>query len=171
MDESSSSIYSDLPRLNNDEGSEELRPASATSEVDAALEPFELAAATNFHIVSTLGIGNFGKTMLAFHTSCPAHRVVLKTPRGPGQGTGMLRREAAVLRALSHPHIIPFRDFIDVPGQPLLLVMDFAAGGSLADRLCRGPPLTACDVSRLIYQVLQALDYVHSKGIVHLDVK
>jgi serine/threonine protein kinase len=83
----------------------------------------------------------------------------------------MLRREAAVLRALSHPYIIPFRDFIDVPEHPLLLVMDLAEGGSLSDLLQRGPALTTFDVYRIIYQVLQALDYVHSKSIVHLDVK
>lgn len=165
-DDSATSIYSDLPLLSIEGGAEERRSRCASSEPEAAQ-----AEASDYHVVETLGSGNFGTTQLAFQKSCPMLWVVLKSPRGPGPGVGMLRREAVILRSLSHPLIVPFRDFVDVSGRLPLLVMEFAAGGSLAERIRRGPAMATGDLCRIFYHLLQALDYVHSKGIIHLDVK
>jgi serine/threonine protein kinase len=78
------------------------------------------------------------------------------------------RREARVAAGLSHPGLVQVFDFGDEP-RPYL-VMEYVAGGTLADRLRHGGTGEVdCDV--LVRQLLGALVHVHAARIVHRDVK
>ena len=44
-------------------------------------------------------------------------------------------------------------------------------GGELFDRIVEKGSYTEQDASNLIRQVLQAVDYLHDKGVVHRDLK
>ncbi|MDQ6875497.1 MAG: serine/threonine protein kinase [Actinomycetota bacterium] len=80
-----------------------------------------------------------------------------------------LRREAAVLSALSHPHLLHLRGVVsDADG--LILVLDHAAGGSVADLLARRGPVPAGEVVTLLAPIADALTAAHSAGLVHGDV-
>jgi len=50
------------------------------------------------------------------------------------------------------------------------LVLRYMRGGSLADRLKRGS-LTFPQIQRIFTQIAAALDYAHSKGVIHRDIK
>lgn len=78
-------------------------------------------------------------------------------------------REAETIAALEHAAIVPVYDFGEDDGQPFL-VMRFMPGGSLADRLKRGP-LALPEVARMVSRIASALDRAHSQGIVHRDLK
>ncbi|MHB8630198.1 MAG: protein kinase domain-containing protein [Aggregatilineales bacterium] len=78
-------------------------------------------------------------------------------------------REAQTLVSMSHPHILKAFDY----GQyqdTVYLVMELLLGGSLAE-LIRKRLLPLSDVSRLLEQTGQALDYAHRQGIIHRDLK
>lgn len=79
------------------------------------------------------------------------------------------RREAQVVANLDHPHIVPIYDYGDIEDR-LCLVMKLLPGGSLANRIARGP-LPWAEVVRLTGQVATALDYAHERGLVHRDIK
>jgi serine/threonine-protein kinase len=78
-------------------------------------------------------------------------------------------REARLLAAVNHPNIASIYSVEDVNGQRLL-VMEYIAGESLADRLRRGPlPIDeTLDVAR---QIAAAVEAAHEGGIVHRDLK
>src|SRR3954451_1152635 len=82
------------------------------------------------------------------------------------------RREArAIARLEHHPNILPVYAFGEEEGL-LYLVMRLARDGSLKDRLSStGRTWPPAQVRWLAQQVLPALDYAHSEGIVHRDVK
>ena len=80
------------------------------------------------------------------------------------------RREYAILRRLSHPNIIDILDLVD-DGESMALVMEFAAGGNLADRLLERSRLNIDSTLHLAVQGLDALAEAHSQGIVHRDLK
>jgi serine/threonine protein kinase len=78
-------------------------------------------------------------------------------------------REARVAANLSHPHLVRVFDFTGDAPRPYL-VMEYVAGGSLADRL-RDPHKVAWDALVLARELLNALGYVHRAGVIHRDIK
>ena len=83
-----------------------------------------------------------------------------------------LRREAMMALELDHPNVVKVLDF--VPGQPSpAIVMEFFPSKNLKLRLLdrRGDPLLRTRLKDILLQMAEALRYVHSQGIVHLDIK
>lgn len=79
------------------------------------------------------------------------------------------RQEALAAGGLNHPNILPIYDADTFEGQHYI-VMAYAPGGTLADRLRKGP-LPAEEAADLAAQVADALNYAHRRGIVHRDLK
>lgn len=88
----------------------------------------------------------------------------------------MLRRfirEARLMASLRHPHLVPVYD----AGEYVLdgytqyyIVMPFMEGGTLRARI-KQSPLTSVEACRYLSDIADALDYVHTKGIIHRDIK
>src|SRR5260370_20443955 len=77
-------------------------------------------------------------------------------------------REVKVHARLSHPNIITFYNATEIDGQ-LVMTMELVEGTPLAWRLELGP-IPYPEAIRYMRQVLAALGYAHSQGIVHRDV-
>ncbi len=78
-------------------------------------------------------------------------------------------REAKVIASLEHPGIVPVYDYGEENGQPYL-VMQYMAGGSLAERLALGRLLLP-ETADLIGRIAPAVDYANGRGISHRDLK
>ncbi len=78
--------------------------------------------------------------------------------------------ELASLLDLRHPRIVPFRDFRYLPSGEMIIVSDYVSGGSLRKRADLGP-MPAAQASAVAADILQALGYLHSRGVVHRDIK
>jgi serine/threonine-protein kinase len=78
-------------------------------------------------------------------------------------------REAAVASTLRHPHLLPVLDAGEADGRRYL-AMEYAADGTLADRLATGP-LELDEVVRVAAHVGSALDALAAVELVHRDVK
>jgi hypothetical protein len=83
-------------------------------------------------------------------------------------------REAALLGALDHPHLVRLIEVVHQPrrgGVPrVALVLELLAGGSLADVLARRGRLLPGEVVTAIAPVAAALAHAHSEGVVHGDL-
>jgi formylglycine-generating enzyme required for sulfatase activity/tRNA A-37 threonylcarbamoyl transferase component Bud32 len=78
-------------------------------------------------------------------------------------------REAQSIAGLEHSAIVPVHDFGEEEGQPFLVIR-FMPGGSLADWIRQGP-LPLGEITTIMDRICAALDFAHSKGIIHRDVK
>jgi eukaryotic-like serine/threonine-protein kinase len=78
-------------------------------------------------------------------------------------------REAAILSQLDHPHIVKYYDSGRV-GHFIYFIMELIEGTD-ADQLLESGPLSVRMATRLICQLLKALDYAHARGFVHRDIK
>jgi serine/threonine-protein kinase len=79
-------------------------------------------------------------------------------------------REASILRELSHPNIVAFREMGTAGGQ-LFFAMDYVPGTDAARMRRHKGMLEVCTAVRLVNQLLLALEYAHDKGFVHRDIK
>jgi serine/threonine protein kinase len=78
-------------------------------------------------------------------------------------------REARAVGRLRHDSIVQVHDFGEEDGQPYI-VMEHMAGGSLAERLARGP-LAISEALNVLTTIAAALDAAHAAGIIHRDLK
>ena len=81
-------------------------------------------------------------------------------------------RETRDLISLQHPHIVSILARGDHEGLPFL-VLQFLKGGSLGDRIrkAKGAPLPYADVRPWVRDIARALDFIHTQGVVHRDIK
>ena len=78
------------------------------------------------------------------------------------------QREASTMANLVHPNIMPVRDYGQAEGVTYF-VMDYAAGGTLEDRLGAALPLNAA--YDLMGPMAAGVAYAHRQGVVHRDLK
>ena len=81
-----------------------------------------------------------------------------------------LLREARAVAQLSHPNVVNVFDVGEVDGASFV-VMELVLGGSLRERLQRGPPPAIEEALDWLEQMADALACAHRAGLVHRDVK
>ena len=86
-------------------------------------------------------------------------------------GWEMAHREMQVLKELSHPNIVPFRDSFECQNH-VITVMDMCRGGELLCSVSEHVQIyTEQVVMRIIKNVLAGVTHMHSKGVCHRDLK
>lgn len=130
-----------------------------------------------YRVARQLGQGGMGAVYRVWDLHLNAPRAVKEMLPQPDINPQLLeqlrqqfQQEAAVLATLSHPHLVRVTDFFEEGGNAYL-VMDFIEGESLAERIAREGALPEAQVLAWADQLLDALEYIHSQGIIHRDIK
>ena len=128
--------------------------------------------AGRYRIVRQLGQGGMGNVWLAEDTQLDGKPFAIKMLPSilvaNKRAYNQLKDEALVAMKLVHPNIVQIRAFEENDGNPFL-VMDYIDGQTLDDYLAEHIP--EAEVLRILRTIAVALDYAHSKGVVHRDVK
>ncbi|AFZ27194.1 serine/threonine protein kinase [Cylindrospermum stagnale PCC 7417] len=133
-----------------------------------------------YQVIQVLGAGGFGETFLAEDTHMPSRRrcVIkqLKPITNDPQTYQMIQqrfeREAATLEYLgkSSDQIPELYAYFAENGQ-FYLVQEWILGQTLTDIVQSKGYETETAVRDILLSLLSVLDYVHSKGIIHRDIK
>jgi len=125
----------------------------------------------HFQLVREIGRGGAGVVYLAEDVDIPGRRVALKRlrPELAAVDAEVLRREAAVLASIEHPHILIVHE-VGVARDGLYLVTEYLAEGSMADRVAGGG-LAEMDALTAARQTASALAAAHERGVLHRDIK
>ena len=131
-----------------------------------------------YRIERKLGEGGLGTVVAAFDTRLK-RRVAIKTlKRAAARDVEyhalleqrFTREAEAGSRVGSHPNLVTVHDLVtDVDGT-LYLILEFVPGGTLAERIARGP-LPLEDALRIAHDIARGLQAAHRRGLVHRDVK
>ncbi|MBP6349218.1 MAG: serine/threonine protein kinase [Candidatus Obscuribacter sp.] len=128
----------------------------------------------HYEILELVGKGGMSLVYKARHALIDQLRAikVLVAPNDPG-GRALLRfqEEARLAMQLEHANIVRVLEFAyPADGQPFM-VMDYIEGRSLEQELALFKRLSAERAIIIANQVIDALEYIHSKGIIHRDLK
>jgi serine/threonine protein kinase len=125
-----------------------------------------------YRIMAPLGEGGMAAVFKAYQPNIDRYVALKILPRyfaSDPTFVGRFEQEAKVVARLQHPHILPVHNFGEADGYTYI-VMPFVESGTLAD-LMRKVRLRWLQIQSIISQVGDALDYAHSLGVVHRDVK
>ena len=126
-----------------------------------------------YRLVAMVGSGASATVYRAFDTRLEVYRAVKllhDRHRRDIKTRHRFEEEAAVIASLRHRNIVTVYDIDAERGKPFI-VMDYAPGGSLMQRIDRLGSLEPTAAVHTMIDVLDALQTAHERGIIHRDVK
>lgn len=126
-----------------------------------------------YEIQNQIGSGGGGIVYLGHHIRLDKQIILKADKRTLNTSPDSLRREVDMLKNLSHMYIPQVYDFVQEDGI-VYTIMDYIEGESLDKVLEQGKMLSQPQVIRWACQLLEALEYLHSRppyGILHGDIK
>jgi serine/threonine-protein kinase len=126
--------------------------------------------------VRLLGEGAMGRVYLAHDPTLDRHvaiKVIRKDVlerREAAQIVARFRNEAMAAGRLQHPGIVAVHDFGE-DETTSFIVMEYAPGEDLEEYARKYAPLGLAEIGSIMAQLLDALQWAHSFGVIHRDVK
>lgn len=124
----------------------------------------------DFEYMCMLGRGGFGSVHLLWENATEKEYAIKAIPRNKGSAIPkMIQREFIILQQMQHANVVSFKCCI-INKAMIYLVMSYVRGGNLKEIVDRNKP----DLKHLtswFAELVLALDYIHSLGIIHRDVK
>jgi serine/threonine-protein kinase len=125
-----------------------------------------------YRLESELGGGGMSRVFVA-HETALGRKVVIKVllpELAASVSVDRFRREIQLAAQLQHPHIVPLLSAGESDGLPYF-IMPFVTGESLRARVTRSGELPIAESIRILRDVVSALAYAHSFGVIHRDIK
>ncbi|MEL7474541.1 MAG: serine/threonine-protein kinase, partial [Planctomycetota bacterium] len=125
-----------------------------------------------YEVVRELGRGGMGVVYLARDQRLDRDVAIKSLPEHLASDPARLERferEAKTLAQLSHPNVVGIHGVEEHEGARYL-VLEYAEGESLADRLDRGP-LPVDDAIELAAEIAAGVEAAHEAGVIHRDLK
>lgn len=98
-----------------------------------------------------------------------AVKVLSKSASRDAANERRFMQETRVTRFLKHQNIVRVYEYGEEGDHPYF-VMDFLAGGSLKDRIEKGP-LSIEDFIKVLKQAAEGIAFAHKQGVIHRDIK
>jgi len=127
----------------------------------------------NYSILKALGHGSFGHVFKVVHKvtgNIRSIKVIPKNNLKPGFTKDEIIQEINILKSLDHPHIIKMFEFY-VDENNYYLVNEFCSEGDLGEKLVKIKFFTENVTKLLMFQIFNAVWYLHSNKVIHGDLK
>ena len=126
---------------------------------------------SGFEVLQKLGSGGMGEVFLARQLSLERTVAVkMLHPLAGAVPSASRHQESRLMAALAHPHVVAIHDCGHIGGRDYL-VMEHVKGANLRDRMKPGAPWSPAKALPILDATADALAYIHSHEILHLDLK
>ena len=127
----------------------------------------------NYKIKQVIGEGTFSKVKLGINKITKekvAIKILEKSKIIEKDDLERIFREMKIIKQLNHENIVKVYDVFE-NNEYYFIIMDYCEGGELFDYIVKKERLKEEEAAYFFYQIINALEYIHSKGIVHRDLK
>ncbi|XP_065877623.1 CBL-interacting serine/threonine-protein kinase 23 [Euphorbia lathyris] len=126
-----------------------------------------------YELGRTLGEGTFAKVKFARHIQTGenvAIKILDKEKVLKHKMIGQIKREISTMKLIKHPNVIRMYEVM-ASKTKIYIVMEFVTGGELFDKIASKGRLKEDEARKYFQQLINAVDYCHSRGVCHRDLK
>ncbi|XP_038897626.1 germinal center kinase 1 isoform X1 [Benincasa hispida] len=129
------------------------------------------AVAARFSSLELIGRGSFGDVYKGFDKELNKEVAIKVIDLEESEDEiEDIQKEISVLSQCRSPYITEYYGSY-LHQTKLWIIMEYMAGGSVADLLQSGPPLDEMSIACILRDLLHAIDYLHTEGKIHRDIK
>ena len=134
------------------------------------INEIEKTPETKYKIIKNIGSGSYGTVFLAYNIFTKEKVAIKKIYKSNEVllSDGIIIDEIEILKNLNHPDIVKIIEFYGTE-EAYYIVNEYCSGGELYDKAVNH--LSETQISVIFKQILSGLSYLHSKNIVHRDLK
>ncbi|KAL8153219.1 hypothetical protein V2J09_010979 [Rumex salicifolius] len=126
-----------------------------------------------YELGRTLGEGNFGKVKFARNVDSGEHvaiKILDKENLFRNKMTNQIKREISSMKLIRHPNVIHLHEVMASKIR-MYMVLEVVTGGELFDKIVNNGRLKEYEARKYFQQLINAVDYCHSRGVFHRDLK
>jgi len=128
----------------------------------------------NYIILRKIGSGSFANVFLGKHSETHQKVAVKSISKlrlsKNSKHSSNLESEISIMKSLSHPNVISLIDILYTTNH-IYLILEYANCGDLHDYIRQKGKLTETQVKKLMKQLVDGLNFIHSKNLAHRDLK
>ncbi|XP_060668732.1 uncharacterized protein LOC107432558 isoform X2 [Ziziphus jujuba] len=129
------------------------------------------AAGSRFSSVELIGRGSFGDVYKGFDKELNKEVAIKVIDLEESEDEiEDIQKEISVLSQCRCPYITEYYGSY-LHQTKLWIIMEYMAGGSVADLIQSGPPLDETSIACILRDLLHAIEYLHNEGKIHRDIK
>jgi serine/threonine protein kinase len=126
-----------------------------------------------YEVGRTIGEGTFAKVKFAQNTETGesvAMKVLDKETVLKHKMVDQIKREISIMKLVRHPNVVRLHEVL-ASRTKIYIILEFVTGGELFDKIVHQGRLSENESRRYFQQLIDAVDFCHSKGVSHRDLK
>ncbi|XP_039128383.1 CBL-interacting protein kinase 32-like isoform X2 [Dioscorea cayenensis subsp. rotundata] len=84
--------------------------------------------------------------------------------------SNLIKREISTMKLIKHPNVVQLYEVMGSKTK-IFIVLEFVTGGELFDKIVNHGRMREDEARRYFHQLINAVDYCHSRGVYHRDLK
>ncbi|RCV14602.1 hypothetical protein SETIT_2G439100v2 [Setaria italica] len=126
-----------------------------------------------YELGRAIGEGTFAKVRIAKNMETEEHvaiKIIDKAKVKKHKLFEQIRREICTMKLIQHPNVVRLYEVMGSRTK-IYIVLEFVMGGELHDIVATSGRLKEDEACRYFQQLINAVDYCHSRGVYHRDLK